>query len=182
MAVRRGWVIALLGIAAAVGSAPAPGAAQPKAGEANPLEPLGRLVGGYWLIEPGKPMNAYSAFTWGPNRRTLHATFYLVGDGKSDDPVRADAFYFWHPGKKKVCGIAAGASGEVYDGEITMDASGATQEFEYFTAQGTTSYRETWVFPDNDTYVWTLYRKAADGQKEQMKATFHRVKERPRAK
>jgi hypothetical protein len=112
----------------------------------------------------------------------LHGTFYLVGDGKADDPIRAHAFYYWHPQKAKIRGVAAAADGSVYDGEWTFQGDRWAHDFQLISAGGSaTDYQETWVFPDNDTYHWTLYQKGGNGLTEVYKATFRRVKERPKA-
>lgn len=138
----------------------------------DPMAALGRLVGGAWYLQGGKPLNAYHRYEWGVNKKILHVKSYAIGE--TEDRLFTESAYFWNPAKQKYVTYAVAAGGEVYDGVMTVDGSTFTLDFDHVSAKGSVAYHETWEFKDDDTYVWTLFRKTAEGLKQQIQATFKR--------
>lgn len=172
----------LLACGVALSEPPVRAADEASAKAKSPLVLFGeRLVGGYWSIQNGGSLGGYNLFTWGPNRQSIRGIFYGKGEGASA-PVRAEGFFYWHPGDEALRGVSTGAGGELYDGKFEMSSDGWTQDFVHYAGGKKTEYREKWVFPDADTYEWTLYSRSSGQPAKVMALTFKRVDKQPGAR
>jgi len=173
------WPALLLACGVALSGSPIRAADEASAKVKSPLVLFGeRLVGGYWSIQNGGALGGYNLFTWGPNRQSVRGIFYGKGDGGTD-PVRAEGFFYWHPGDQTLRCIATGAGGDLYDGKFEMTSDGWTQDFVHYAGGKKTGYQEKWVFPDAHTYEWTLYSRSSGKPVKAMALTFKRVDKLP---
>lgn len=175
----RSWMVgAALAAAMLVGGVTRSGALESKP-SASSLEKMGRLVGGYWRIEGGKPLNAYNLFEWGVGKRMVKFSSHLIEE--QGTTLRAEGSFMWNPVQKQIVGRTMDAAGSLYDGVFNTDGEIWTHDFTYFTANGPVQFHETWEFPNHDTYVWTLFQKTESGNKQAIQTTFRRVQERPKS-
>lgn len=136
----------------------------------NPLAPFERLVGGRWSIE-----GSYQEFEWGVGRRSVKARSYFVVDGEA--MLVSEGIWYWNPAEEKIRGVFTAIEMPVvlFDYTTRFEGSRMLSELRaYDAAGGETIYEETMEFTDEDHYLWKLFRKTADGLKEEMGGTYSR--------
>lgn len=142
--------------------------AAPAPPDPNPLAPFARLVGSDWIAK-----NMRVTYEWGLGKRSIRSHSFITGGGK--DQLTYESFYAWHPQKKAIVAHAYGGSGFEFEGTTMARADGLETVFVANGAEKVTNYRETFTYPDEDSYHWTLYRKDGDAWKQVIDATFRRV-------
>ncbi len=163
-----------IAVAAAVLSVTASGARSaetaPEPESTDPLAPFERLVGGRWSIE-----GSYQEFEWGLGRRSVKARSYFVVDG---EPILvSEGMWYWSPAEERIRGVFTAIEMPVVHFDYTTRFEGDVMLNElrsYDADGGETVYEETWEFTDDDHFLWKLFRKTADGLKEEMGGTFSR--------
>ena len=139
-------------------------------GSTDPLAPFERLVGGRWSIE-----GSCQEFEWGLGRRSVKARSYFVIDG--EPMLVSEGMWYWNPAEEQIRGVFTAIEMPVvyfdyatrFEGDVMMNELRS-----YDAAGGKTVYEETWEFTDDDHFLWTLFRKTADGLKEEMGGTYSR--------
>ena len=58
--------------------------------------------------------------------------------------------------------------------EVKVEGSGMTCDLTTPNDEGTSEFVETWDFPDDDQYKWTLFAKSPKGLQKVMDASFMR--------
>jgi hypothetical protein len=147
-----------------------PGAALGQEARAE-LEPLARLVGGRWHLGD----DSYHTFALGVGGQSVTTTSYFVlPDGEK---LVSQGTYFYHPGEDVVKGyvVAIDMGLDLFDYSVHPRGDTLVMDLEVFGPQaGETPLRETWVFIDDDHYVWTLFQQAEDGWERLMGGTYER--------
>jgi hypothetical protein len=140
--------------------------------EARPeLAPLARLVGGRWYLGE----DSYHTFALGVGGQSVTTSSYAVlPDGER---LISEGTFFYHPGERVVKGyvVAIDMGLDLFEYAIEAHSDTLVMDLRVFGPQaGTTPLRETWVFTDNDHYVWTLLQQGEDGWERLMGGTYAR--------
>lgn len=142
-------------LAAPPSSAQAPATADPH------LAPMARLIGGTWHLGE----DSYHEFAWGVGGRSITSTSYFVVEGTPKKV--SETTFLYHPGQERVVGhgVAIDMGIDFFGYDVSFAGDTITLELEaHGPAAGTEPQRETWIFPDNDHYEWTLYAQDESGQ------------------
>ena len=144
--------------------------------EAHPrLAAFERMIGGRWYLGEG----SYHTFAWGVGKQSVVATSYFVTP--NEEKRVSELTYLYHPGEDAVKGYGVAIDMGVDLFEYTVYFQGDTIAFDlkaYGSAIGESPLRETWVFTDEDHYVWTLFEQAAGDWTRSMGGTYERRPER----
>lgn len=134
------------------------------------LAPLERLIGGRWYLG-----DSYNVFEWGVGGQSVRmASYAVLPEG---DQLIAEGAFVYHPGRQMITGfaVAVGMGIDYFDYEIQVRGDTLDMALEAFGPQAMEGpIRETWVFTDDDHYVWTLLQGAGDGWAQIMGATYER--------
>jgi hypothetical protein len=166
-----GWIVASLAWAVV----PASWADDAKPSE--PLESLGRFVGGAWVAKGDGSSDPHFrtrvVYEWGINRKLLKIKSYLTGE-KDGEKLVYETVVFWHPEKKKIVFNSISADGSIFDG--TMECRGDTYEsnFQSISSEKTTTYRQTIQFLDDNTTRWTVLGKQGNDWVKVIESQQHR--------
>ena len=135
------------------------------------LAPLERLIGGSWHLGE----DSHQSFSWGVGRQSVKSEMHFVTpDGTA---LVAELTFLYHPGLEAVKGYGVAVDMGVDFFEYTVHFEGDTivLDLEAFgPAAGDAVQRETWVFTDDDRYLWTLYEQSEAGWERTMGGTFER--------
>ena len=135
------------------------------------LEPLARLVGGSWHLGA----DSYHIFAWGVGGQSVTTkSYFVLPEG---DKLVSEGAFFYHPGEGTLKGFAVAIDMGLDLFEYTIEARGDTlvMDLEVFgPAAGETPLRETWVFTDDQHYVWTLLQQNDEGWQRWMGGTYER--------
>ncbi|MBI4718520.1 MAG: SRPBCC domain-containing protein [Planctomycetes bacterium] len=151
----------------------APGGTQRAAavgeGEAvsGPLASLARLVGAWHMDGTWEDPSKGSIRVeneWGLNHRVLKTKSFRVSE--SGEQLVYETFSFWHPQKKQIVFYSISAGGTVYDGVIAAEGDTLTYTWAGYAADSVTDYRQTLRFPDDGTYIWTVFVKDTEEWKQ----------------
>lgn len=146
-------------------TAPAPTAAKTaEASPASPLAPMARLIGnwrGQIRLLDGAVIEARNVFEWGLGGKTIQFRAYGLRDGTEN--LVYEGLYGWHPGEKKIVFREQSAFGSLVDGEVKPEGDTLVFSWRQHSAKGVVEYRETFRFPDNNSYVTEVYRKTENG-------------------
>lgn len=136
----------------------------------NPLAPFERLIGGKWVMG-----DSFHTFEWGVGQKTVNTRSYFLMEG---NPVLvSEGSWFWHPGRQVIKGhmVAIQMGIDLFSYNTYWEGNRMIGDLKSYTPDGGVShYQEEFDFTDNDTYVWTLYSKSAEGLEKSMDGTFQR--------
>lgn len=131
----------------------------------SPLEPLARLVGGQWRgqirLLDGRVIEALNVFERGLGGKTIQFRAYGLAGGKTQ--LVYEGLYGWHPQQGRIVFHEHSAFGTFNHGIVEPEGDTLKFAWREDSAKGTVEYRETFRFPDTDTYVTEAYRKAENG-------------------
>jgi hypothetical protein len=154
---------------------PASWADDPK--PSDPLESLGRFVGGAWVAQGDGSSDPHFrtrvAYEWGINHKLLKIRSYLTGE-KDGERLVYESVVFWHPEKKTLVFSSIAADGSIFDG--TMECRGDTFEsnFQSISSEKTSTYRQTIQFLDDNTTRWTVLARRGDDWVKVIESRQHR--------
>jgi hypothetical protein len=157
----------------------APPRAAAEEGAPEPLEPLGRLVGGEWvargaeITEAGASLvEAVARYEWGTGRKAIRSRSYTIRDDQQS--LEFESLLAWHPQDRTLVFFGVTADGSVLEGTVT----GASEVFEFNWEQreegAVASYRQVLRFTDEDEYVLTLSRRTGRRWAPLTETTFRR--------
>ena len=136
--------------------------------------PLARLVGGSWYLGE----DSYHTFELGVGGQSVTSkSYFVLPDG---DKLVSEGAFFYHPGEDVVKGyvVAVDMGLDLFEYSVEARADTLLMDLKTFGPQaGETPLRETWVFTDDDHYVWTLFQQGDGGWERLMGGTYQR---RPR--
>ena len=142
------------------------------AGDADPMQPLERLVGGAWYLGE----DSYQTFRWGLGRLSMVAEMFVVTP--AGPQAVSEMMFAYHPGERVVkgWGVARQMGIDFFEYDITVDGETLVFDLKAFgPAAEEGPLRETWTFTDADHYEWSLLSGAGDGSWERtMSGTFER--------
>jgi hypothetical protein len=153
--------------------------AQEKAtGKVEPLAPLGRFVGGEWVVHgkwnSGQELHARSVYTWGVGNKVLLGKTF-VQDGKGGEYQRYEEIFYFHPKRQRLEHLSVAFNGEL--SETVADVVDAnTLKFGYtpFQEGQTPKVRQVITFLDNDSFTWKVDLQVKDGWQPLIEATWKR--------
>ena len=128
--------------------------AAPEAG--NPLEPLGRLVGGQWGPMEYDILNEYHRFRWGAGNRSMHVATWQASEEGADAPV-GSGFLYWDPQLQKIVGtvvIEGACIKEINEVEITDRQWDF--KYDYYSGGDVVKTRESFEWDGEDLYNWRI--------------------------
>jgi hypothetical protein len=147
----------------------------------NPLEQIAWLVGGKWVADgdkgpDGKPFHVESQVRWGDNGRAIQFTTRFNHEGKLV-PIYS-GIYAWHPAKKKLVFLYTDNTGELTEGEATMDGDRLEQEFSMVGLDGVTRpFRSTIIRRGPDDYDWSVLREKDGAWTVMFALKYKRIRE-----
>ncbi|HXE74927.1 MAG TPA: SRPBCC domain-containing protein [Candidatus Xenobia bacterium] len=142
----------------------APARAQQSAAPANPLEPLARAIGnwrGQIKLLDGTVIDARNVFASSLDGKAI--LFRAYGITKEGERHVYDGLYGWHPQQQRIVLREQSAYGALIDGTVEPEGDALVFTWTQYGAKGTVEYRETFRFPDPDTYVTEVFRKTDKG-------------------
>ncbi len=142
----------------------------------NPLKGLHRLVGGRWYYQgPDDAPLAYHAFRSKLNDKLIVAESYTVGE--DEKTLVSEGIWYWNPAEERIkaIGIAQHMEVDVFEyTNVKVEGDTMTCDLTAHNDQGSSEFVETWEFPNNDRYEWTLFAKSPEGLQKVMDASFSR--------
>ena len=137
-------------------------------GEAEPLAPFERLIGGKWKFD-----DSYTEYEWGVGKQSVKARSYFLVEG--DLKLVSEGSWFWHPGEGQIKGVftAVGMPVALFDYTTRFEGERMVNDLAAYSASGEkTMYVETWEFTDETHYNWKLLQESPDGLQEVMVGRF----------
>ena len=158
---RIGWIAAALALI---------GSAAPAADE-NPLEPMGKYVGGQWVTRGDFRVRV--VYEWGIEKKLLKAKSYLTRE--SGEKLVYESVFAYHPEKKAIIFLSVGGDGGIFDGTMTPKDGSFESVFTAFSAAGKGStFRQVLQFRDDDTISWTVFARKGEEWTKVIDETQHR--------
>ena len=130
---------------------------QEKAGEPeapaaqDPLEPLGRMVGGQWRPVDVTILNEYSRYRWGAGKKSVILTAWRIAEDGLD-PAVATGMLYWDPERRTIAGTMIQEAGSLR--EITLDVTPDRWDFhfDYYSGGQKTKMLDTFAWYDENSY------------------------------
>ncbi len=142
---------------------PAP-AQQNTPAQSSRLDPLARLVGnwrGQIKLLDGTVIEARNIFEWSLDGKALRFRAYGITNGQERHVY--DGLYGWHPQQQRIVFREQSAFGTLIDGMVEPEGDTLVFTWTQHGADKRVEYRETFRFPDQDTYVTEVYRQTEKG-------------------
>ena len=139
-------------------------AQQTAAAPGNPLEPMKRFIGnwrGQIRLLDGTVIEARNIFEWSLDGKTI--VFRAYGITKEGEQHVYDGLYGWDPQGKRIVFREQSAYGALIDGTVEPEGEALVFTWTQRGARGVVEYRETFRFPDPDTYAGEAYKKSESG-------------------
>jgi hypothetical protein len=143
------------------------------------LQPLARYVGGQWVVHGkwnnGPQLHAREIHELSLDGRIIRSrTFVTKDDGT--EYQRYESINFWHPKKKQLMFHSYAFNGAIDEGLIEPQSDGSLLYPPAIGDDGKPGpIRQTIKFTDDDTMIWTVFKRNDDGSEETMiEATWKR--------
>ncbi len=142
------------------------------------LRPLERLIGTWEARSAegdGGEFHVRMAYEWSLGGKVILGHSFVMKDGQ---PQRVyETIIGWHPGKQEIVFQSYSLWDSLYDGELEIDGDTVRFEWDGFSKDKTTRYRQTIRFLDDDRYEWTVFTRMASGWEQSKQMVVHRVAE-----